>query len=74
MNIGTYKLENTFLTSANTVAMQWVERGVRNITVYKDKRGRTKYTSTVTVPENILNMALAYYEENWEKVLNPTLR
>ena len=74
MNIGTYKLENTFLTSANTVAMQWVERGVRNITVYKDKRGRTKYTSTVTVPENILNMALAYYEENWEKVLNPKLR
>lgn len=74
MRIGAYKLENTFLTAANTVAMQWVDERERNLTIWMDKRGNVRNTSTEKIPHVLFMRALDYYMQNWERFISHKLR
>jgi len=74
MRIGQYKLENTFLTKANTVAMQWLDERERNLTIWTDKRGQVRNTSTAPVPQVLFLRALDYYMTNHERMLSHKLR
>jgi hypothetical protein len=70
MRIGQFKLENTFLTACNTVAMQWLDERGRNLTLWMDKRGQVRNTSTMPVPQEQFTRALLYYMATWKEVIN----
>jgi hypothetical protein len=70
MRIGSFKLENTFLTAGNRVAMQWLDERGRNITLWMDKRGQIRNTSTMPVPAAVFDQALAHYMNTWKEVIN----
>ena len=70
MKIDNYRLENTFLTAANTVAMQWTTKAGAQFTIWLDKRGTLCNSSTSPVPANVYMKALDYYEKNEGRLIN----
>jgi hypothetical protein len=73
-----YRLENTFLTADNTCAMQWYaikDKRVDNVyTVWLDKDDKLMQTSVKSVPVDVVESCLAYYERNYTRMLSPSLK
>lgn len=67
--LGAYKLENIFLTHAHTVGMQWLDQRGRNLTLWMDKTGNIRNTSTVSIPASLFNTALKHYKETWAQYI-----
>lgn len=62
MRISGYHLENTFLTKANTVGMQWVKKNGDQFTIWIDHKGALKTTSSAPIPVEVYERALDWYE------------
>lgn len=67
--IGQFVLENIFLTKANTVGMQWLKDSGEGFTIYTDKKGELKITSSCIVPVPVFEKALDYYEKRYDHFL-----
>lgn len=60
-----WTLANTFLTKHNKVGMQWQllsgNNVVNQLTIWKDKVGKTHYTCAKRVPQDVLDSCKSTY-------------